>query len=61
MTIYAEKHDKICNFGIKSSYMRKLKITVKRMACYEDLMAEYENPIEHACHMRLGQSFIVES
>ena len=39
--------------------MKKVRITVKRMARYEDLMAEYENPIEHACDMRLGQEFIV--
>ena len=38
--------------------MKKVRITVKRMALYEDLMAEYENPIEHACNMRLGQVFI---
>ena len=28
------------------------------MAQYEDLMALYENPIEHACDMQLGQVFI---
>lgn len=28
-----------------------------RMACYTDLIAEYENPISHACDMKLGQSF----
>ena len=38
--------------------MKKVKITVMRMARYEDLMALYENPIEHACDMRLGQVFI---
>ena len=38
--------------------MKKVKITVKRIACYKDLMAEYENPIEHACNMRLEQVFI---
>ena len=31
------------------------------MACYDDLMARYENPIEHACDMRLGQTFLVEN
>lgn len=41
--------------------MKRVKITVKRMACYEDLMAEYENPISHACDMRLGQTFVVEN
>ncbi len=38
--------------------MKKVRITVKRITCYEDLMAEYENPMEHACDMRLGQSFV---
>ena len=41
--------------------MKRVKITVKRMARYEDLMAEYENPIQHACDMRLGQTFVVEN
>lgn len=40
--------------------MKKVRITVKRIACYADLSAEYENPIEHACSMVLGQSFISE-
>lgn len=40
--------------------MRRIKITVKRITTYADLMAEYENPIDHACDMRLGQSFIVD-
>ncbi len=38
--------------------MKKVRITVKKIARYEDLMAEYENPIEHACSMELGQTFI---
>jgi len=37
---------------------KRVKITVKRMACYRDLMEKYENPIEHACDMQLGQTFI---
>lgn len=40
--------------------MKRIKITVMRMASYNDLMAQYENPIEHACDMQLGQVFIVE-
>lgn len=39
---------------------KSVKITVKRMACYRDLMEKYENPIEHACDMQLGQTFISE-
>ena len=38
--------------------MKKVKITVKRIACYKDLIAQYENPIEHACDMKEGQVFI---
>ncbi len=38
--------------------MKKCKITVIRMAQYADLIAKYENPIEHACDMRVGQVFI---
>ena len=41
--------------------MKRLKITVMRMARYDDLMAQYENPIEHACDMKLGRVFIVEN
>ena len=29
-----------------------------KTACYRDLIAKYENPIEHACNMTLGQVFI---
>lgn len=38
--------------------MKKVRITVKRIACYKDLMEEYENPIEHACDMKTGMVFI---
>ena len=38
--------------------MKKVRITVKRIACYKDLSEEYENPIEHACEMKLNQVFI---
>ena len=40
--------------------MKKVRITVMRIACYKDLMEQYENPIEHACDMKLGQGFIAE-
>ncbi len=38
--------------------MKKVKITVKRKSEYKDLSAEYENPIEHACDMEIGDEFI---
>lgn len=40
--------------------MKKIKITVMRIACYQDLMEQYENPIEHACDMQVGQVFIAD-
>ena len=38
--------------------MKKVKITVKRITCYKDLIEQYENPIEHTCDMKEGQVFI---
>ena len=38
--------------------MKKVKITVVKVACYKDLMEKYENPIEHACDMKEGMVFI---
>ena len=38
--------------------MKKVKITVMRITQYPDLMVQYENPIEHACDMTVGQVFI---
>ena len=38
--------------------MKKVRITVMKMASYPDLMAQYENPIEHACDLKVGQTFI---
>ena len=29
-----------------------------RISVYDDLIAKYENPIEHACMMKVGQVFI---
>ncbi len=38
--------------------MKKVKITVKKIARYDDLIEQYENPIEHACSVQPGQVFI---
>ena len=40
--------------------MKRCRITVMRRARYDDLIAQYENPIEHACGLREGQVFIAE-
>ena len=38
--------------------MKKVRITAIRQTVYQDLMAQYENPIEHACDVREGDSWI---
>lgn len=38
--------------------MKKVRISVMRQTVYEDLMEQYENPMEHACTMRVGDVFI---
>ena len=40
--------------------MNKVRITVMRVACYRDLMEQYENPIQHACDMKEGQVFLAD-
>ena len=41
--------------------MKKVKITVMKKARYDDLISQYENPIEHACDIEMGQVFISEN
>lgn len=38
--------------------MKQCRITVMRVARYDDLIAQYENPIQHACDMTEGQVFL---
>lgn len=38
--------------------MNAVRITAVRQTVYPDLMAQYENPIEHACEVRPGQQWI---
>jgi len=40
--------------------MKKVKITAVRKTEYTDLMELYENPIEHTCDIKVGDSFISE-
>ena len=41
--------------------MKRVKITAIRKACYPDLMAQYENPIQHACDVEEGMAWISEN
>lgn len=38
-------------------FLKQCRITVMRITQYEDLMAQFENPISHACDMEIGQVF----
>lgn len=38
--------------------MKKVKITVVRKVRHDDLIAKYENPIEHACDVEEGSVYI---
>lgn len=38
--------------------MKKVKITVMKQTVYKDLIEKYENTIQHACDMKIGQVFI---
>ncbi|NLK88218.1 MAG: TIGR04076 family protein [Clostridiaceae bacterium] len=37
--------------------MKKVRITVMRQTVYQDLIDEYENPIQDPCGMKEGQVF----
>ena len=37
--------------------LKPVRITAVRQTVYRDLMEQYENPIEHACDVCLGQVF----
>ncbi|HJJ29282.1 MAG TPA: TIGR04076 family protein [Methanocorpusculum sp.] len=38
--------------------MKKIRITAVKITTHTDLIEKYENPIEHACDMKEGQTFI---
>ena len=38
--------------------MKKVRITAIRKTCYPDLMEKYENPIQHACEVKVGQTWV---
>ena len=38
--------------------LKKVRITAVRQTVYPDLMAQYENPIDHACTIHEGQEWV---
>ena len=46
--------------GMKSKQttaLNRVRITAVRQTVYRELMEQYENPIEHACDVCIGQAF----
>lgn len=41
--------------------MKRVRITAIRRMCYPDLIAKYENPIEHSCDVEEGMVWISEN
>ena len=39
--------------------MKKVIITVMKIAKYQDLIDKYENPISHTCDMTIGKEFLI--
>ena len=48
----------IMNENRDNQPLKRVRITAMRQTVYHDLMQQFENPIEHACDICLGQSFI---
>ena len=38
--------------------MKSVKITVLKQTQYKDLIQKYENPIEHTCDLKVGDTFV---
>lgn len=38
--------------------MKKVKITVMKQTVHQDLIDQYENPLENPCDMKIGQVYI---
>lgn len=38
--------------------MQAIKITILKQTVYQDLIDRYENPLDEACFMRVGDSYV---
>lgn len=45
-------------YWLREVNMKKVRITVMKIARYDDLIARYELPLSNACDMRQGQTFV---
>ena len=40
--------------------MKSIQITAMKQVLHQDLIDRYENPIDHACDIRIGQVWIID-
>lgn len=45
---------------LRKVFRNMIKITVMKQTVYKDLMEEYENPILHACTLKVGDVFYTD-
>ena len=48
----------LMNENCDNKPLKPVRITAMRQTVYRDLMEQYENPIEHTCDIRVGQTFV---
>lgn len=46
------------NVNQEDTGLKPVRITAMRQTVYRDLMQQFENPIEHACDISVGQIFV---
>ena len=46
------------NANNENKTLKPVRITAMRQTVYRDLMQQFENPIEHACDISVGQTFV---
>jgi uncharacterized repeat protein (TIGR04076 family) len=46
------------NVNQEDTGLKPVRITAMRQTVYRDLMQQFENPIEHACDISVGQTFV---
>ena len=55
---FQQWEDNMGDVKTSNRVLHQVRITAIRQTVYEDLMAKYENPIEHACDVKEGQQWV---
>lgn len=57
-SVYGSGQGMSFHFSFSDIAMKKVHITAVRQTVYPDLMARYENPIEHTCDIHEGETWV---